>query len=209
MYCATQRQNSDSPLGPTMITKTLGSAVLSAVISSLISPGIIVGQAHQRPLYPGPLDSATLARLVDNHLALARKSYDAMLASQGPRTVGNTLRLWDEARNHANDASGLSEIAINVYPDSAVRQEGIRAEQRVSRFRNELATDPRGARAFQALDSSRAAPSRSDAEGFPPRRRAAPGLSARPGSRLPRDARPAEHRLRSQHRRGHYHSARQ
>jgi thimet oligopeptidase len=139
----------------TMTLKTLGSAALSAVISSLISPAIIAAQGHQRPLYPGPLDSASLARLVDSHLQLARKAYDAMLASRGPRTAANTLRLWDEARNHATDADGLSKIAINVYPDSAVRREGIQAEQRVSRLRNELATDPRAARAFQGLDTTR------------------------------------------------------
>lgn len=138
-----------------MTPKILGFAVLSAVLSSLISPAIVLGQAHQPPLYRGPLDSATLARLVDSQLVLARKAYNAMLTSSGPRNAENTVRLWDEARNRANDASGLSEIAINVYPDSAVRQEGIRAEQRVSRFRHELATDPRAARAFQALDTTR------------------------------------------------------
>ena len=138
-----------------MSPKTFGFVVLSAVLSSLISPAIVLGQIHQRPLYPGPLDSATLARLVDSQLVLARRAYNAMLTSRGPRTAENTLRLWDEARNHATDAEGLSKIAINVYPDSAVRREGIRAEQRVSRFSHELATDPRAARAFQALDTTR------------------------------------------------------
>jgi thimet oligopeptidase len=124
-------------------------------ISSLISPALIAAQDYQRPLYPGPLDSATLARLIDTHLHLARKAYGAMLAARDPHTADNTLRLWDEARNHATDADGLSKIAINVYPDSAVRREGVRAEQRVSRFRNELATDPQAARAFQALDTTK------------------------------------------------------
>jgi Zn-dependent oligopeptidase len=141
-----------------MTVNIIGAAVLSLVVSSFISPTIVLGQDHQSPLYPGRLDSATLGRLVDGRLALARQAFDGMLAGRGPRTARTTLRLWDEARNRVTDAAGLADIAINVYPDSAVRQAGILADQRVSRFRNELATDPGAARALQALDTTRLSP---------------------------------------------------
>ncbi len=110
--------------------------------------------SHQRPLYPGPVDSAGLARLVDGNLAAAQKAYDGMLAGRGRRSAANTIRQWDEALNRASDAQGIAEIAVNIHPDSAVRREGIRAVERVSRFRNGLNTDPRAARAFQALDTT-------------------------------------------------------
>ena len=130
---------------------------LFAAIGLLTPRAVAQSPTPQRPLYSGALDSATVARLVDGHLALARKSFAAMLAASGVRTAGNTLRLWDDAQNHITDATGLADIALQVYPDSAVRQEGIRADERVSRFRTEITTDPRAARAFQALDTNRLA----------------------------------------------------
>jgi thimet oligopeptidase len=108
----------------------------------------------QRPLYAGPIDSAGLARQVDRNLAAAQKAYDGMLAVRGHRSAGNTIHPWDEALNRAMDAQGLADIAVNFHPDSAVQREGIRAVERVSRFRNGLNTDPRAARAFKALDTT-------------------------------------------------------
>jgi thimet oligopeptidase len=125
-------------------------------LTFLVAPAILPAQqpSRQPPLYPGPIDSARLARLVDGNLAAARKSYDGMLAARGRRSAANTIRPWDAALNRASDAQGLADIALNLHPDSAVRQEGVRALERVSRFRNELNTDPRAARAFQALDTT-------------------------------------------------------
>jgi thimet oligopeptidase len=130
---------------------------LFAALGVLAPPADAQGPTPQRPLYSGALDSATVAHLVDGNLALARKSFDAMLTAPGSRTADNTLRLWDDALNHTTDAAGLADIALQVYPDSAVRQEGIRAKERVSRLRSEITTDPRAARAFHGLDTSRLA----------------------------------------------------
>jgi len=125
-------------------------------LTFLALPATLTAQqpSRQRPLYPGPIDSAGLARLVDGNLAAARKTYGGMLAVQGRRSAANTIRRWDDALTRASEAQGLAEIAVNIHPDSGVRREGIRALERVSRFRNELNTDPRAARAFQALDTT-------------------------------------------------------
>ncbi len=45
-----------------------------------------------------------------------------------------------------------------MHPDSAVRAEGFRAAERISRFRSEFATDPHVARAFAALDTTALTP---------------------------------------------------
>jgi thimet oligopeptidase len=129
-------------------------------LSLLVSPSSLLAQqpSRQPPLYPGPIDSTGLARLVDENLAAARKSYDGMLAVGGRRSAANTIRPWDEALERAGEAQGLAEIALNIHPDSTVRQEGTRALERVSRFRNELNTDPRAVRAFQALDTTALTP---------------------------------------------------
>ncbi len=123
-------------------------------------PGVLLGQqpAAQAPLYPGPLDSAGLAGRVDRNLAAARKTYEGMLAVPGRRVAANTLRPWDDALNLASEAEGLAQLALNLHPDSAVRSEGRRGLERVSRFRSEITTDPRAARAFQALDTAALAP---------------------------------------------------
>jgi thimet oligopeptidase len=131
--------------------------VAAVAASVLFAPGRDL-QAQQRPLYPGSLDSAGLARLVDENLAAARKSFEGMLAVPGKRTAANTLRAWDETFNRANEAQGLAEIAVNLHPDSGVRKEGIRAVERVSRFRTGVTTDPRAARAFQVLDTTALSP---------------------------------------------------
>jgi thimet oligopeptidase len=128
--------------------------LLGASLAS-ISAGLLSAQQTRNPppLYPGPLDSAAVATLVDHNLAAARRSYDAMLAVRDRRTAQNTLRPWDNALNRAWEAEGLAQIALHVHPDSVVRAEGLRAVERVSRFRTEITTDPRAAGAFQAVDT--------------------------------------------------------
>ena len=123
---------------------------------TLLGPASLPAQqpSRQAPIYPGAIDSARLARMVDAHLAAGRKSYEGMLAARGARSAANTIRPWDQALNRANEAQGLADIGLNMHPDSGVRHEGVRALERVSKFRSELATDPRAARAFQALDTT-------------------------------------------------------
>jgi thimet oligopeptidase len=138
-----------------MLATALGVVLGATVLASVPK---LQAQRSAAPLFPGRLDSAGLARLVDTRLAGARRSFETMLAVKGRRTTANTLRPWDDAQNQAWDASGLADLAVNVYPDSAVRQEGLRAVERVSKFRNEVSTDPRAARAFTEVDTSRLSP---------------------------------------------------
>src|SRR5215207_883990 len=91
-----------------MTTRTLPAALCVVVGVLALAPALEL-QAQRStaaPLYPGHLGSARLARLVDARLASARRSFEAMLAVLGLRTPANTLRPWDDAVNHAMDASG-------------------------------------------------------------------------------------------------------
>jgi thimet oligopeptidase len=138
-----------------MILRLFLTAALIASAIAIAATGLPAQQhAGQPPLYPGPIDSAGLATLVDRNLTAARKAYQQMLAVRGARTARNTLRAWDDALNRIGDAEGLAQLALNLHPDSAVRKEGIRAVERVSRFRTEITTDPRAARAFQSVDTT-------------------------------------------------------
>ncbi len=138
--------------------RILLTVALGVVLLCLPAPLSAQNPSRQEPLYSGPIDSANLARHVDVNLGAARKAYQGMLAVEGRRSAANTLRPWDDAINRTNDAQGLADIAVNLYPDSTVRREGIRALEQVSTFRNELTTDPRAARAFQSLDTTTLTP---------------------------------------------------
>jgi Zn-dependent oligopeptidase len=110
------------------------------------------------PVYPAGLDAPTLARLVDARLADARAAMERLVAVRARRTVANTLSPFDDAVNAVQIAEGLARIAAQLHPDSAVRAEGLRAKDRVSRLRAELAVDSRIARAFAALDTKALTP---------------------------------------------------
>jgi Zn-dependent oligopeptidase len=116
------------------------------------------GRPTSDPAYPAGLDAAMLARLVDARLAEARVAVDRLVAVQARRTVANTLRPYDDALNAIQIAERLARIGIQLHPDAAVRAEGSRAEERVSRVRADVAVDPRVAAAFAALDTKALTP---------------------------------------------------
>src|SRR5687768_5864533 len=93
------------------------SAIAFALPASSTLPQLSA-QLPAAPVYAGALDSARLARAVDGRLARARKAFESMLAARGARTPANTLRPWDDALNLIGEASGLTDIAVNVHPDS-------------------------------------------------------------------------------------------
>lgn len=137
--------------------KTL--TAISTFVMLLISTSAIAQrQASRRvistPVYPRGLDASMVARLVDGHLADARAALDRLAAARGRPTAANTLRPFDEVSNQVGLAKGLTAIATQVHPDAAVRAEGQRAEERISRFTADFDADPRVAQAFAALDTT-------------------------------------------------------
>jgi len=135
-------------------------ALLTAALLLLGAGGLpnVTAQQTPAPLFAGQLDAVQLGRMVDSHLVSARRSFETMLSVQDERSASNTLRPWDDAMNAAMAASGLADIAVNVHPDSGVRKEGLQAVERVSTFRNTVTADPRAARAFASLDTTRLSP---------------------------------------------------
>jgi thimet oligopeptidase len=127
-------------------------AFVALVGLSLAAPFVAAQSSVLDPVYPADLDAPKLARLVNDHLAAAQAAVGRLVAVTGERTAANTLRPFDDARNHEMLAQGLVEIAVNVHPDSAVRAEGLKAQRRVSAFRTGLRADVRVMHAFDALD---------------------------------------------------------
>ena len=128
--------------------------VLVLIVALLVTSPAFAQPPISNPVYPAGLDSAMLARLVDGYLANARTAIERLAVVRGRRTAANTLRPFDDANNALENAQGLLAIATQVHPDSAVRAEGRRAEERLSRVRSDLAADPRVARAFATLDTA-------------------------------------------------------
>lgn len=106
------------------------------------------------PFYPAGLNPAMLASMVDGDLAEARAAADRLAAVKGRRTANNTLRPFDDANNAMDNATALAGIATQVHPDSLIRAEGLRAEERITRFRAGFEADPRVYRAFAAIDTT-------------------------------------------------------
>jgi thimet oligopeptidase len=127
---------------------------LSLIIGLLLAASACAQPLNSDPVYPAGLDPGMLARLVDGHLAEARAAVERLAAIEGRRLAGNTLRPFDDANNALENALGLTAIATQVHPDSAVRAAGLGAQERISRFRAEFAADSRVAQAFAALDTS-------------------------------------------------------
>ena len=128
--------------------------MLVLIVALLVTSPAFAQPPISNPVYPAGLDSAMLARLVDGYLANARTAIERLAVVRGRRTAANTLRPFDDANNALENAQGLLAIATQVHPDSAVRAEGRRAEERLSRVRSDLAADPRVARAFATLDTA-------------------------------------------------------
>lgn len=127
---------------------------LGLIIGLLVTASAVAQAPISDPVYPAGLDSAMLARLVDGHLADAGAAVERLAAVRGRRTAGNTLRPFDDANNAVENALALTAIATQVHPDTAVRAEGLRAQERITRFRAGFAADPLVARAFAALDTT-------------------------------------------------------
>jgi thimet oligopeptidase len=134
-------------------------AAIAALIGAFLAGSPALAQSPSSPpFYPPDLNAATLAGLVDARLTQARAALDRLVAARPPRTAANTLRPFDDANNEWEAARGLAGIATQVHPDSSVRAEGVRAEERVNRFRSEFDADPQVARAFAELDTTRLTP---------------------------------------------------
>src|SRR5688572_11486359 len=85
--------------------------------------------AELEPYVQGILDSAT-------------RAMDRLLAVEGPRTVANTLRPYDDIRSLVNRTTVLSLIRL-VHPDAAVRAAAGRADALRIRFNQARWTDRR------------------------------------------------------------------
>jgi Zn-dependent oligopeptidase len=93
------------------------------------------------------LNAWVSARLAAHEAALA-----ALLAVEGPRTLGNTLRLYDEAIEQLNLAGAQAGVLNSVAADKAVRDQAQQQAQRVAMAGSALSLNRNVYEALAAID---------------------------------------------------------
>jgi len=132
--------------------------LLTILMSTLIANGDPASKSgvDDSPFWNSRPDAAAFTKLMDDQLALARKSLDQLLAVKGTRTIENTLVPYDEIQLHLDVVSSQASLLEAVHPDSQLRDAAEKATQKVSAFYTELSLNRGVYDALTALDVSKA-----------------------------------------------------
>src|SRR6516164_6365091 len=105
-----------------------------------------------------PVDPRIFEKRINEQLDLAQKSVAQLLAVQGPRTIENTLALYDNAVQYLDTAGYQSGVMQIVNPDRAIRDRAQAMVQKVSAVATAFALNQDLYHALAALDVSKADP---------------------------------------------------
>ena len=130
---------------------------LAAVPSPSAQQPAPVGGTNE-PFYVGVSDAASLARLVETRLAKARAALDTLLAVNGPRTIQNTLRPYDDLQREIQAAAGLANIVRQLHPEAATRAAAETLAQTTSAFSTDVSLNRGVYDALAAIDLAGAGP---------------------------------------------------
>src|ERR1700682_2149620 len=109
-------------------------------------------------LWDRRLDPASFEKRVNEQLDRAQKSIDQLLAVKGPRTIENTLALYDDAIEKLDTSGNQSGLMQIVSPEANVRDRAQAMVQRVSSGPTALSLNPAIFHALSNLDVSKADP---------------------------------------------------
>ena len=102
----------------------------------------------------GTVSPSTLEAWVEARLARHRHFLDRLLAVDEPRTVENTLRLYDEAIAELASTGSQNGLLDSVHPDKAVRDMAQALAQKVSQAGVELGLNREVYRALSEIDAA-------------------------------------------------------
>ncbi|MFQ5839011.1 MAG: M3 family metallopeptidase, partial [Thermoplasmata archaeon] len=85
-------------------------------------------------------------------LARASQILEGILATEGPRTVANTLAPFNDLLLEVTEVSNQGDVLSNLHPDSTIRDAGEKAHQAAKNFETELSLNRPLYEAFAALD---------------------------------------------------------
>jgi len=108
------------------------------------------------PFWADVSGPASLTRAADAHLAHARALLDRLVAVNGPRTVGNTLALYDDVLIELGLAEGAAALISRMPPDAGFRDAAERVLQQVASVQAGLSLNRAVYDALHAIDLSSA-----------------------------------------------------
>ena len=106
----------------------------------------------------GAADAEALAAWVAARLAAHQAALDALVAAEAPRTVDNTLRLYDVAIEQLNLAGAQTGVLNSVAPDKAVRDQAQALLQSISEAGSRLSLNRAVHDALAAIELTGATP---------------------------------------------------
>ena len=104
--------------------------------------------------WAGDLTPDSLKTWVDHHLQAHRTAIDQLLTVQEPRTVDNTLVLYDRAIAALGIAGSEAGLLHSVCQEKAVRTQAEAMVQAVSEAAVQLSLNPRVYQALSAIDTA-------------------------------------------------------
>jgi thimet oligopeptidase len=106
----------------------------------------------------GQTDAEGVEAWVRGRLSWQEQQINHLLAVQGPRTLENTLRPYDEAVATLSATGSLASLLDSVYPDKAVRDKARELTQAVAEVATALSLNRDVYQALAAIDMSSADP---------------------------------------------------
>ena len=110
----------------------------------------------QPTLWASKPDVAAFEKIENDRLAAGRAAIDALLVVKGPRTVENTLVLYDEAVRQNNSAGYFAGLMEQVHPDATFRDHATAMLTKASAAQTAIALNHDVYNALAALDLSSA-----------------------------------------------------
>jgi len=101
-------------------------------------------------------DVAAFEKMENDRLAAAQRDIDQLVSVTGPRTIANTLALYDEALAQLDAADNFATLMEKVNPDSAFRDRATAMDTKVSDAATALSLNPDVYKAIANLDLSAA-----------------------------------------------------
>src|SRR6202045_4810550 len=121
-------------------------AVLSAQSISVSQPTIWAAKP----------DVAAFEKIENDRLDAGRRAIDTLIAVKGPRTVENTLVLYDEAVRQNNSAGYFAGLMEQVHPEATFRDHATAMLTKASAAQTAIALNRDVYSALAALDLSKA-----------------------------------------------------
>jgi len=136
------------------LARVISGMLMPVLMTTLLSAKSI--SVSQPTVWASKPDIASFEKMVNDRLAAGQASIDKLVAVKGPRTIDNTLALFDDAVRQINSASYLAGLLLQVHPDAAFRDHATSMLTKAAAVQTAIALNHDVYNALSALDLSHA-----------------------------------------------------